>query len=156
MGQEIKLIVCRPKLLCSDYPHEKFIASRWGDFYYDGTSLTIKQNYENAPPLPVHRCFAGLGVVDAVSPSGLDLLFLFCQPLEKPAEALECRSPESKEWEAFIVWRAAFSVVIQSERAIFNHSSAGWFHPSQRCDRRQPVCRANKGPSEGLQGHTAL
>lgn len=125
------------KLLCSDYPHEKFIVSRWGDFYSDGTPGTIKQNYENASPLPVHRWFE----VDEVSPGPnkntgeLNFLFCFCvffwwQPLEKPAYALECRSPESKEWEASIVWRAAFSGVIQSESAIFNHWSAWWFHPS--------------------------
>lgn len=53
------------KLLCSDYPHEKFIISHWGDFHSDGTPGTIKQNYENTSPLPVHRCLLGLGAVDA-------------------------------------------------------------------------------------------
>lgn len=49
------------KLLRSDYPHEIFIISRWGDFHSDGTPGTIKPNYENTSPLPVHRCLAGAG-----------------------------------------------------------------------------------------------
>lgn len=49
------------KLLRSDYPHEIFIISHWGDFHSDGTPGTIKPNYENTSPLPVHRCSAGTG-----------------------------------------------------------------------------------------------
>lgn len=36
-GEERKKIVCRSKLLRSDYAHEIFIISRRGDFYSDGT-----------------------------------------------------------------------------------------------------------------------
>jgi len=44
-------------------PHEICIISRWGDFHSDGTPGTIKPNYENMSPLPVHRCSAGAGGV---------------------------------------------------------------------------------------------
>lgn len=67
-----------------------------GDFYSDGAPGAIRRNYENASPLRV---------ADAESPgpdkntSELNFPLYFFEP----AKASECRSPGSKEWEAFIV-----------------------------------------------------
>lgn len=84
--------------LRSDCPHEKFIASRWGDFYSDGAPGAIRRNYENA---------SLLRVAEAESPgpdkNTSELNFLLFFLLFEPAKASECRSPGSKEWEAFIV-----------------------------------------------------